>query len=63
MYPGFDPQNQYIGLDTPLDKMYNQDFDGVSPNPMDPNWAGSELTQTLVDNGYYAANNVFKIKS
>ena len=62
MYPGFDPENQYIGLETPLDKMYNQDFNGVSPNPMDPNWAGSELTQTLVDNGYYDANNVYKIK-
>ena len=39
-YPGFDPDNQYIGLDTPLDKMYNQNFDGISPNPMDSNLAG-----------------------
>ena len=62
-YPGYDPENQYIGLTTPLDKMFNQDFDGVSPNPMDPNWAGSELTQALVDKGYYEANNVYKIKS
>jgi len=23
-YPGFDPLNQYVGLDTPLDKMFNQ---------------------------------------
>lgn len=23
LYPGFDPMNQYIGLETPLDKMYN----------------------------------------
>ena len=61
MYPGFDPQNQYIGLTTPLDQMFNQSFDGVSPNPMDPNWAGSELTQTLVDNGYYESNKVYKV--
>jgi hypothetical protein len=25
LYPGFDPMNQYIGLETPLDKMYNKD--------------------------------------
>lgn len=24
LYPGFDPMNQYIGLETPLDKMYNK---------------------------------------
>ena len=24
LYPGFDPMNQYVGLDTPLDKMYNK---------------------------------------
>ena len=23
-YPGYDPDNQYIGLNTPLDKLYNQ---------------------------------------
>lgn len=25
LYPGFDPMNQYIGLETPLDKMYNKE--------------------------------------
>ena len=30
----------------------------VSPDPMDPNWGGSEYTQCLVDNGYYVENEV-----
>ena len=60
-YPGFDPNNQYIGLKTPLDKIYHQSFDGKSPNPMDSNWGGTKLTQKLIDKGYYKDNNV-KIK-
>ena len=32
-YPGYDQNNQYIGLKTPLDKLYHQDPGGVSPNP------------------------------
>ena len=55
-YPAFDPHDQYIGLNTPLDKMYHEG--GVSPNPMDPNWGGEEYTQELVDSGYYADDEV-----
>ena len=57
-YPGFDPQDQYIGLDTPLDKMYNESPKGISPNPMDDNWGGAAYTQSLVDKGYYKDNEV-----
>jgi len=57
-YPGFDPQNQYIGLETPIDKMFQESSGGVSPNPMDPNWGGASYTQTLVDKGYYKDNEV-----
>ena len=57
-YPGFDQQNQYIGLNTPLDKMYNENQGGVSPNPMDPNWGGAQYTQSLIDQGYYRDNEV-----
>jgi hypothetical protein len=57
-YPGFDQQNQYIGLDTPLDKMYNENKGGVSPNPMDDNWGGAKYTQQLIDQGYYKENEV-----
>ena len=56
-YSGFDEQNQTIGLNTPLDQMYNQ-TQGVSPNPMDHNWGGIEYTETLVKSGYYKDNEV-----
>ena len=57
-YPGFDQQNQEIGLNTPLDKMFHENPSGVSPNPMDTNWGGHKYTQNLVNNGYYKDNEV-----
>ena len=36
----------------------HQEKSNVSPNPMDPNWGGSEYTEKLVDQGYYADNEV-----
>lgn len=58
-YPGFDGQNQDIGRDTPLDKMFN-DSSEVSPNPMDENWGGAKCTAYLVDRGYYKDNEVYR---
>lgn len=58
LYPGFDPDNQYIGEDTPLDKMYHMNMEGKSPNPMDSNWGGGNFTQSLIDQGYYKDNLV-----
>jgi hypothetical protein len=60
-YPAHDQTSYYVGTTTPLDTMddnmlYNDA--GVSPNPMDPNWGGDEYTQSLVDSGYYADNEV-----
>jgi hypothetical protein len=57
MYPGFDPQNQYIGKHTPLEDM-GVEKDKISPNPMDPNWGGIEYTQKLIDKGYYKGDEV-----
>jgi hypothetical protein len=57
-YPGFDKKNQYIGLDTPLDKMFNETKSKVSPNPMDTNWGGADYTESLIDAGYYKDNEV-----
>jgi hypothetical protein len=57
-FPGFDGQNQYIGLETPLDKMYNDSANKTSPNPMDTNWGGAKYTQAFVDKGYYKDNEV-----
>ncbi len=56
-YPGFDAQNQLIGCNSPLDKMFNQ-TNGVSPNPMDDNWGGVEYTESLVKAGYYKGDEV-----
>jgi hypothetical protein len=36
----------------------NMLYSGPSPNPMDPNWGGADYTQSLVDKGYYADNEV-----
>ena len=57
-YPGYDQDNQYIGLNTPLDKMFHETKNNVSPNPMDTKWGGQEYTQSLVDSGYYSGNQV-----
>jgi hypothetical protein len=56
-YPGYDEQNQTIGLITPLDKMFHQTV-GVSPNPMDDNWGGVEYTENLVRAGRYKDNEI-----
>ena len=40
-YPGYDPDNQYIGLSTPLDKIINEGEE-ISPNPMDTNCGGDK---------------------
>jgi hypothetical protein len=58
-YPAYDETSYYIGTTTPLDVMdLSQEKSGVSPNPMDPNWGGTEYTQGLVDKGYYKENEV-----
>jgi hypothetical protein len=58
-YPAYDQTDYYIGRTTPLDGMdFKQEKAPVSANPMDPNWGGSEYTQSLVDKGYYSQNNV-----
>jgi hypothetical protein len=57
--PGFDQTDFYQGTTTPLDQM-NQEQENMlySPDPMDPNWGGQKYTQSLVDSGYYAGNEV-----
>ena len=58
LFPGFDPDDQNIGLITPLDKMYHENPGGVSPNPMDANWGGPKFTQSLINKGVYKEDNV-----
>ena len=58
-YPAYDQTSYYIGTTTPLDKMNTQqEAAKISPDPMDPNWGGSDYTQKLVDQGYYTDNDV-----
>ena len=57
-YTGFDAHNQSIGINTPLDKMFNDTTNTVSPNPMDDNWGGVEFTEKLIAQGYYKDNEV-----
>mgnify|MGYP001401996347 CR=1 FL=1 len=48
-YPGYDPNNEYIGLETPLDKMFDDaDNDNISPNPMDSEWGGQDYTNKYI---------------
>ena len=57
--PGNDPSSYYVGKTTPLDIMDQKEESLLhSPNAMDPNWGGSDYTQKLVDQGYYADNEV-----
>ena len=58
-YPGYDPSSFYVGETTPLDKMnINEKGLLLSANAMDENWGGNLFTQKLIDQGYYAQNNV-----
>ena len=56
-HPAYDQQNQYMGINTPLDKMFHEKGP-VSANPMDTNWGGQKYTQSLIDKGLYQNNNV-----
>ena len=59
-YPAFDPDNQDIGIETPLDKMFNESETSISPNPMDTNWGGAQFTEQLIKAGYYKDNEVIR---
>ena len=52
LYPGFDPYNQTIGLNTPLDKMFRSK-EIISDNAADTNWGGVEYTRDQIEAGKY----------
>ena len=58
-YQGIDLQNQDIGLDNPIDKMFYS-TDTKSVNPMDPNWGGKQYTEKAVDNCEFKDRYVYK---
>ena len=60
-YAGYDPQGQFVGKYTTLDKVHDsteQLFPNGSPNPMDANWGGVLFTENILRTGYYDENNV-----
>jgi hypothetical protein len=59
MFHGFDSQNQNIGLDTPLDKIFHQPGN-KSVNPMDPHWGGKNYTLDAVNSGEFEDRYVYK---
>ena len=59
MYQGFDRNNQNIGLDTPLDKIFT-DKNNTSANPMDTNWGGKNYTKSRIEAGDYKGREVYK---
>ena len=64
LYPGFDPHNQYQGVFTTLDQVHKltekDTTNGMSDNPMDPNWGGVLFTSEKVASGKYDDNMVSK---
>lgn len=59
LYPGFDPENQYVGLEVPLDKMFHsQEHNVKSDNPMDKNWGGPAYSEASVKSGAYKDDDV-----
>ena len=57
---GFDPTSQYVGKYTVIDEIHNstkyKNKDGLSSNPMDPNWGGAVFTAEKVANGEFGGN-------
>ena len=58
-YAGFDPKDQNIGLNTPLDKMFHAPNGETSPNPMDTTWGGRAFTEEQIDSGKFSEDNVY----
>ena len=57
--PGFDPMNQYIGENTPLDQIFHgEQSQSLSDNPMDTNWGGVQYSQKQVETGKYAGDTI-----
>jgi len=57
LYPGYDPTNQDIGVETPLDKIFTSSGP-ISDNPMDANWGGVDYSRAVVSTDKYEDSNV-----
>jgi hypothetical protein len=52
-FAGFDGDNQYIGVKTPLDNITLQQPSGGSLSTMDSNWVGGKCTQNAINAGKF----------
>ena len=60
-YGPFDPLSQDVNHYEYIAKEYKSSQpDGLSDNPMDPNWGGVMYTQNVIKSGKYNDNNVKK---
>ena len=62
-YAGFDPYGQFVGEYTNIDQIHDSTVsqnpqNGLSDNPMDPNWGGISFTHNQVASGKYDDNIV-----
>jgi hypothetical protein len=57
-YPGFDAKGLYLGLETPLDRMFHEPNGEISSNPMDTTWGGIKFTQDKIDSGEISSSKV-----
>jgi hypothetical protein len=61
-YASFDESNQYIGIDTPLDKLFHEKENArLSDNPLDTNWGGAKFSRDMVKAGLYRDKEIYKI--
>lgn len=59
-YPGFDPDNQDVGIITPLSNYHNVgSSQAQSANAMDSNWGGVQYSEDAVDAGNYKEDEVY----
>jgi len=57
--PSYDPQNQYVGYYTPLDKMFHEgETRPISANPLDNNWGGPRYSEDAVNRGEYRSDQI-----
>ena len=55
----YDQYNQNVGINTPLDFLYNEKTH-KSRNPMDSNWGGKEYTKKALKDGDYKGREIYR---
>ena len=59
--PGYDPTGMNMGVQTPLDNMFNS-REETSANAMDRNWGGVDFSRNKVKTGFYDDNEIYRIR-